>query len=254
MSRPSRTQQLQNPRLVPKLSEETPNPLLESAPVLDLVLAVRKLTKETSAGIADSILAKRDEERGRKTDLDGSFKRGRSISSHSDNSVSTISTNRSPSASPDRRGRRHGSRSVSPRASKSRKRRYSDSADSYSGSSYASEDRQRSRSRTDERNIRRRRRENSPDERGRHMTSERHGTRSRRSHSIDQSRIAKGRRSLTPDAKYHDSERRAYRARDSPSRTQQARSKPAPRGRPEPRERSMSPYSKRLALTQSVGR
>ncbi|KAJ5248748.1 hypothetical protein N7468_000199 [Penicillium chermesinum] len=87
MSRPSRTQQLQNPRLVPKLSEETPNPLLESAPVLDLVLAVRKLTKETSAGIADSILAKRDEERGRKTDLDGSFKRGRSISSHSDNSI-----------------------------------------------------------------------------------------------------------------------------------------------------------------------
>ncbi|KAF1960222.1 hypothetical protein CC80DRAFT_405331, partial [Byssothecium circinans] len=75
-SRPSRTQQLLNPQLKPKLTTEVPNDLLRKK------------------GIADEILAKKEEERGRK-----SRKPSRSYSS---GSVSTISTNRSPSRSPPR--------------------------------------------------------------------------------------------------------------------------------------------------------
>ncbi|KAA8619720.1 zf-CCHC-3 domain containing protein [Pyrenophora tritici-repentis] len=69
--RPSRTQQLLNPNLKPKLTTEVP---------VDLV---RK------KGVADDILKKKEEER----------KRARSLSTSSIDSVSTISTNRSPSRS-----------------------------------------------------------------------------------------------------------------------------------------------------------
>ncbi|KAJ5587873.1 uncharacterized protein N7459_003638 [Penicillium hispanicum] len=253
-SRPSRTQQLQNPRLMPKLSTEVPNDLLRTN------------------GVADEILAKRDEERGRKRDLDGedaadypgySPKRARSVSSHSTSSVSTISTNRSASASPDRNKRRadgngRGASSESPPPGKSRKRRYSDSAGSYSGSSYSG-DRRRSRSRewAEDRNIRRRRRESSPNERGRHRDAREHSRRDRRSRSADKSRIAKERRSMTPNASHDRSGRRSYRDREVPTTqshaSQPARSRQDPRARPEPpRERSLSPFSKRLALTQAM--
>ncbi|KAJ5086324.1 hypothetical protein NUU61_007631 [Penicillium alfredii] len=248
-SRPSRTQQLQNPKLMPKLSTEVPNELLRSK------------------GVADEILAKRDEERGRKRDLDGedttgrngqSPKPARSMSSDSMNSVSTISTSRSYSASPARhdRGNSHGDGhrdSVSPPA-KSRKRRYSDYSEGYSASSYSGA-RQRSGSRewAEDRNTRRRRRETSPEERGRHRGSERHGSQQdRHSHSVDQSRVAKGRHSLTPNAAHDRSERRSYRDRASPP-AQPQRSRQGPRTWPEPpRERSLSPFSKRLALTQAM--
>lgn len=72
-SRPSRTQQLLNPKLKPKLTTEVPEDL------------VRK------KGIADDILKKKEESRRR-----------RSPSVSSVDSVSTISTNRSPSRSPSR--------------------------------------------------------------------------------------------------------------------------------------------------------
>ncbi|KAJ5212627.1 uncharacterized protein N7498_004273 [Penicillium cinerascens] len=252
-SRPSRTQQLQNPRLMPKLSTEVPSDLTRSN------------------GVADDILAKRDEERGRKRDLDRedmtdrqgrSPKRTRSLSSHSTNSVSTISTNRSASASPDRRSK-HGSQSngrqaisVSP-PPKSRKRRYSDA--SQSASSYSSGARQRSRSRewTEDRNIRRRRRESSPEERGRHRDSgHRRSVRRSRSRSIDKSRIAKERRSMTPPETTHDRPgRRSYRDRESPPgyTHPSGRSRQDHRAQPDPpRERSLSPFSKRLALTQAM--
>ncbi|KAJ6131083.1 hypothetical protein N7523_001543 [Penicillium sp. IBT 18751x] len=251
-SRPSRTQQLQNPRLMPKLSTEVPSDLTRSN------------------GVADDILAKRDEERGRKRDIDGehttdlqgrSPKRTRSLSSHSTDSVSTISTNRSASASPDRRSK-HGSQSngrqavsVSP-PPKSRKRRYSDA--SQSASSYSSGARQRSRSRewTEERNIRRRRRESSPEERGRHRDPGTRRRSDRRSRSVDKSRIAKERRSITPPETTIDRDgRRSYRDRESPPTHQHSsgRSRQDQRARPEPpRERSLSPFSKRLALTQAM--
>ncbi|KAK7179193.1 hypothetical protein DPSP01_012093 [Paraphaeosphaeria sporulosa] len=81
--RPSRTQQLLNPSLKPKLTEEVPSDLLRS-----------------KKGLADTILAEKEEQR-RKTS--GRRSRSRSASSVSDSdSVSTISTNRSRSPSPKR--------------------------------------------------------------------------------------------------------------------------------------------------------
>ncbi|KAF9738727.1 hypothetical protein PMIN06_011146 [Paraphaeosphaeria minitans] len=79
--RPSRTQQLLNPSLKPKLIDEVPSDLLRS-----------------KKGLADKILAEKEEQR-RKT----SGRRSRSESSVSDSdSISTISTNRSRSPSPKR--------------------------------------------------------------------------------------------------------------------------------------------------------
>ncbi|KAJ5622847.1 hypothetical protein N7490_011452 [Penicillium lividum] len=247
-ARPSRTQQLLNPRLMPKLSTENPNALLQTN------------------GLADGILAKREEERGRKRDLDNedadrdthSSKRARSLSSHSTNSVATISTTRSASASPDRRSnprehaRDRATTSVSPPADKSRKRRLSDSGESYSGSSYSGvRHRSRSREWAEDRNIRRRRRESSPEERGRHRDS-RHRDQ-RRSSSVDQGQIAKERRSTTPRTGRNRSGQRSYRDRSPPVHAHPARSRQEPRARAgPPRERSMSPYSKRLALTKAM--
>ncbi|KAF3385493.1 hypothetical protein F1880_002118 [Penicillium rolfsii] len=252
-ARPSRTQQLLNPRLVPKLSEDVP-------------------TDVQTTGVADEILAKREAERGRKRDHDRededrhgqSPKRARSLSSDSVDSISTISTNRSASASPERRSR-HGSRGNGHRSlassppGETRKRRYSDASDGASAKSYSSGERQRSRSRSrewiEDRNIRRRRRESSPEERGRNRESKKHESRKadRRSPSVDKDRIAKARRSMTPDATYH-SEKRSYRDREplqGPGQSGRSRQDPRARGGPT-RERSLSPYSKRLALTQSM--
>ncbi|KAF2872418.1 zinc knuckle-domain-containing protein [Massariosphaeria phaeospora] len=97
--RPSRTQQLLDPKLKPKLTTEVPNDLLRKT------------------GVADELLAKKEEERRgkRSRDDDGhSRKRSRSISYSSD-SASTISTNRSPSRppSPPRRLGKRSRRSAS---------------------------------------------------------------------------------------------------------------------------------------------
>ncbi|KAM3082798.1 hypothetical protein ACMFMF_002451 [Clarireedia jacksonii] len=97
VSRPSRTQQLLNPKLVPKLTSDVPQELLRNS--------LRK-------GIADEQLAKAqlekdrtqlEKDRGRKRERDDDLgpeasKRRRSLSSAS--SVSTISTNISRSPSP----------------------------------------------------------------------------------------------------------------------------------------------------------
>lgn len=240
------------------------------AEVAQSLVSVPVVNRQTSDGVADEILAKRDEDRGRKRDRDGedlisrhasSPKRARSVSSYSTDSVSTISTNRSASASldgnkrhEDGSGRRHSSKSPSP--GQSRKRRYSDSADSYSGSSYSSGGRRPSRSGewAEDRNIRRRRRESSPYERGRHRDSKGHSRRGQRSSSVDKSQVAKERRSMTPHANHDHSGRRSYRTRDAPPvQPHPVRSRQDPRVRQDPpRERSLSPYSKRLALTQAM--
>lgn len=220
-----------------------------------------------SNGIADGILAKREEERGRKRDIDiedtdrhtQSPKRARSLSSHSTNSVSTISTTRSASASPDRRSKPRppakdrATHSVSPHADKSRKRRLSDSGESYSGSSYSGmRHRSRSRDWAEDRNIRRRRRESSPNERGRHRDLRQQDH--HRSPSVDHAQVAKERRSMTPRTGHDRSGQRSYRDRESPqAHPQPGRSRQEPRAKPgPPRERSMSPYSKRLALTKAM--
>ncbi|KAJ9642470.1 hypothetical protein H2199_004851 [Coniosporium tulheliwenetii] len=101
-SRPSRTQQLFNPKLVPKLTSDVPNDLLQKK------------------GVADQLLAKNAEERGRKRALDNDDttapprKRTRSVSSYSSSSVSTISTNLSRSPSPKRAPPRDGARASPP--------------------------------------------------------------------------------------------------------------------------------------------
>lgn len=237
-------------------------------------------------GVADEILAKRDEERGRKRDVeevsgmdDGRdpIKRARSVSSSSMSSVSTISTNRSRTESParrqsyDGRDRRMSSRPPSPRYSTSRKRRYSDSPSSYSSDSSRSRSRSRSRNISANRNTRRRRRESSPNERGRSRTIDRQGgLRDRsRSNSVERSRIARTRRSRTPaDAgrsEYPDADRRSSDRRSNSPPLQSAgrrhpqqqayddRTAPTHGSMPSRRERSLSPYSKRLALTQAMG-
>ncbi|KAH8782586.1 hypothetical protein BGZ57DRAFT_758805, partial [Hyaloscypha finlandica] len=244
VSRPSRTQQLLNPKLVPKLTSEVPQELLRKK------------------GVADEQLAKAEQERGRKRErhsedpeLRGAPKRIRSAS-HSSVSVSTISTNmsRSPSpreisrhsasrkhmrsnisSSPQRRNPgRNESRSVtrSPSISRSpplpkhltesekkRRRRSSSSADSYT-----SEDRRNSRERTDSRSTRRRFQQTSPPARGRR-------TESRSPY--------RGRRRLS-----NDRQRGSDRFSDG--------GPPRDSYRPPPRERSLSPFSKRLALTQAM--
>jgi len=243
VSRPSRTQQLLNPKLVPKLTSDVPQELLRKK------------------GVADEQLAKAEQERGRKRErqsedleIRGAHKRIRSASASSA-SVSTISTNlsRSPSPretlrdsasrkprpssisrSPRRREfRRDESRSVtrSPSISRSpsRPRILTDSEkkrrrDSFSSSSsYISDDQRKSRERTDIRSTRRRFQQISPPARGR-RTESRSPTR--------------GRRRLSDNRQYRDRFSDGGPPRNS--------------YRPPPRQRSLSPFSKRLALTQAM--
>ncbi|KAL2872171.1 zinc finger CCHC-type containing 10 [Aspergillus lucknowensis] len=251
LARPSRTQQLQNPKLRPQLTMDAPD--------------------ETTRikGTADALLAQRQEERGRKRDLDDELdppggrgqasKRTRSISTASMSSVSTISTNRSRSESPRREryeDRRAGVRgkSQTSRHSWSRKRRHSDSSSGYSVSSYSS--RERSRTRSPERNIRRRRRESSPKERGRARDISRgddHRYRSR-SHNIDRVQTTRARRSISPEeiAPRRGHTRPSHPGAQHTNLYDKRREDPMNHPHPPRRERSLSPYSKRLALTQAM--
>ncbi|KAL4975448.1 zinc knuckle-domain-containing protein [Aspergillus desertorum] len=250
LARPSRTQQLLNPKLRPQLTTDVPDDTVRTK------------------GTADTLLAQREAERGRKRDLDEidsldnrsqAAKRTRSLSSASASSVSTISTNRSRPISPRREGyeKKRGeskARSQTSHHSWSRKRRYSDSSSGYSVSSCSSKE--RSRTRSPERNTRRRRRESSPKERGRPRDISRDGSRRgrSRSHSLDKERVARGRRSLTheetdPDRSYA----KPYTSRSQPKASYHER---VGVGRKHaqlpPRQRSLSPYSKRIALTQAM--
>ncbi|KAL4914229.1 zinc knuckle-domain-containing protein [Aspergillus aurantiobrunneus] len=250
LARPSRTQQLQNPKLRPQLTTDVPD------------------NATRMKGNADTLLAQREEERGRKRDYDelNSLdhqdqvgKRTRSISSYSASSVSTISTNRSRSGSPrrepyeERRGEARA-KSQSSHQSWSRKRRHSDSSSDYSVSSYSS--RERSRARSPERNIRRRRRESSPKERGRPRDISRNGSRRDRSRSngMDKGRIARGRRSITDK---ETNLNRSYgnpssSSKNQPNTSHEREGYKGNHASPTRRERSLSPYSKRIALTQAM--
>ncbi|PVI07778.1 hypothetical protein DM02DRAFT_232008 [Periconia macrospinosa] len=178
--RPSRTQQLLNPQLKPKLTTEVPTDLLRKK------------------GIADEILAKKEEERGRKHGRESSIGRSRSVSS---DSVSTISTNRSPSRSPPPK-RIENEKTVSRRDGATGKRRRR----SISSASDRSPERV-------ERHTRRRMSSFSPERRGRRRTrsrssrmdishdrgSDRRATREHRSRSRDATRRKGGRRSRSLD-------------------------------------------------------
>jgi len=249
--RPSRTQQLLNPNLKPKLTTEVP---------VDLV---RK------KGVADEILKKKEEDR----------KRARSLSTSSLDSVSTISTNRSPSRSrsPPRKkhdGPRH--RGNDDRTVRKRNRR-SVSMDSRSSHEPYLADR----------NTRRRVSAFSPGERGRRRTRSHSRTRSartQRSHENVRERVPRSisssvrsrsrsirRRNERPHRRISMSRSRSRSAdpmdisddRHPPNGTSQRRWEASPPVKREPsrsppppfrgnRNRSPSPYSKRKAAAAAA--
>lgn len=259
-SRPSRTQQMRNPKLVPQLTSDVPNDLLRTK------------------GVADEQLAQKEKERGRARSRSSSpvaapaqsRKRSRSVSSSSSfDSVSTISTNRSHS--PKRSRRLHDddylmSQQETPlfgSVERKRRRRSSSSSEVSRSSSSASDRAPRSRSK--DRHTRRRRSSLSPLHRGRRERSESRRNRSRnRSNSMDKSQIAKQRRSMTPtsleeiSSPFPPSARRGGDEEGRSKKRERSDSYSADRheerGRrpPAPKERSLSPFSKRLALTSAM--
>ncbi|KXJ91168.1 zinc knuckle-domain-containing protein [Microdochium bolleyi] len=270
--RPSRTQQLFNPKLVPKLTNEVP-----PAP-------------EKKEGLADQILAQREVERAKKRRLEGDAdvdelpKRQRSASF---DSVSTVSTNAGPSSkglqqrpsrspSPARdRGNHRVSRSTSPLRNAPRAR----SRSSVSERSYS-----RDRSMSPERPARNRsfspqRQDEPTGQRGRDHSPEQdqlysrdvslgreqiHNVRRRRrSPSTSMSPPPQNRRRLrsrSPQQRgRQDRDAQGQRGRRSSSSPRQrgpgqspAEQQRRPPQRQVPRERSLSPFSRRLALTQSM--
>ncbi|KAI9773812.1 MAG: hypothetical protein M1840_006037 [Geoglossum simile] len=280
VARPSRTQQLLNPKLRPQLTSDVPNDLLRKK------------------GVADEQLAKKAEERDRGRDRVGSGspppmsrKRSRSISSYS--SVSTISTTLSQTPPARHSMRKDESFSLSRRSlppatarrssTRKRQRSLSTSSMSYSSESSYEQDR-RSPPRGVDRNTRRKHGSNSPGERGRKRSRsrsmERKSNRYDRSRSAQLSRAARNRRSLTPDGVRRDSQggmrldrkmqdrnplrddrrpRLDHRDNDrygsSGYRAIETRSSGDPKRDRVPlatRDRSLSPFSKRLALTQAM--
>ncbi|KAI9864775.1 MAG: hypothetical protein M1830_006074, partial [Pleopsidium flavum] len=272
--RPSRTQQLANPKLVPKLTSDVSNNLLRKT------------------GIADEQLAKTEEERGRKRradeeELDRAQKRSRSKSSIT--SVSTISTNASRSTSPRHSKTGDGNTYYTSQQDRSvvssygmmrtRKRRRESISPSLSYSTESSiPERKDTRDGGKDRNTRRRHSSISPDERGRHQhAGARRGSRRETSRSMDRSQIARHRRSMTPvtrgkdgrgqggassklqgrNAVVNDSRRNSniddrYGSNQKdqgrlPGHRTQDSAPSLPR-----KERSLSPFSKRLALTQAM--
>ncbi|KAI9712562.1 MAG: hypothetical protein M1812_006871 [Candelaria pacifica] len=276
-SRPSRTQQLLNPKLVPKLTSDVPNDLLRQK------------------GIADEQLAKKEEERGRARLRDpgasegvAQASRSRSISSYSSSSVSTISTgaSRSPPGLDTQRDdsdayfnsqRDAPSVPLHPTVGRKRRRRSLSSSVSYSSNS----SRERRRPSPDlDRRTRRRRGSISPKRRGRRYSRSRSKVNRHRriaSRSKDRSLIARNRRSMTPKTpdKYikdkgevprrisdnitgreklrrysNDEDHYGSSYRDDERHVRDVRRDQAP---PPPRkERSLSPFSRRLAMTQAM--
>ncbi|KAK7522055.1 hypothetical protein IWZ03DRAFT_108261 [Phyllosticta citriasiana] len=256
LARPSRTQQLFNPKLMPQLTSDVPNDLLR-----------RK-------GVADDVLAKQSEDRGRKHARDDNHSapspRTRSRSESSLYSVSTVSTNRSRTRSPfphERGTNPSGRRAHSPPSDVRKRRRRSVSS---------SPDRNAS-DRPRERNTRRRRSSYSPAERGRRrsrsfmsINRDRSASTTREpslGHEMDRSSSPYRRRMRISKRSPGRSSRRTSRMRGPPrhpnhdfdrdmdgfaERPSQFSSFPRGPAPASVRERSLSPYSKRLAMTQSM--
>lgn len=202
-----------------------------------------------------------------------SRKRSRSISSYSSDSVSTISTNRSRSLSPKRTKYDDGDEYVTSQidpislphrrdGNKKRRRRSSSSLSYISESSHE----RRSRSRDTGRNTRRRRRVMSPDERGRRRGSKewKGSARDRsRSRSMNRSQIARHRLSMESSRFDHEyprgRERGSYQENQPPQSENRQHyengfenHRAGKQEQPPRKERSLSPFSKRLALTQAM--
>ncbi|KPM36648.1 hypothetical protein AK830_g9904 [Neonectria ditissima] len=262
VSRPSRSQQLRNPKLVPKLTNDAPNPL------------------ERKQGVADEQLAKAESERARKREREeredelineSSSKRQRSVSSHS---VSTISTGASRSPSPPRRRtrtpilqqREQSPRSETKQGVRDGRRDYSSSRSrSRSHSSQPQQGRRRSLSRDsrspdpgDREKLYRFRdaalgnpeRDDAPPRRSR-----RESLGSRDSFDSRRHRVRESRSPEPPARQSHRLEQHnSRRGRGGGPRGRSDGNAPASRGPPleeRPRERSLSPFSRRLAITQA---
>ncbi|KAK1983514.1 hypothetical protein LZ30DRAFT_714163 [Colletotrichum cereale] len=274
VSRPSRTQQLRNPKLMPKLTNETPD------------------GAERTKGIADAELAKKEAERARQRELeerDDELIRkteSRRQRSESVDSVSTISTSRSASPPPPPRRRSPSPvpsrrRQGSPEDRKASRPR-SFSSESEDGRSVS---RRSARSRHSQSPPIRRQRSVSRDSRSPPETYERryrerddgrvrptgrgsaHDPSDSRESSISRDGGAASiRRSLSrsPDRRgargggrlgRGGSRNSGYRDDPEPRMDRGARNEGherRPEQRQPERERSLSPFSKRLALTQSL--
>lgn len=181
----------------------------------------------------------------RRPDID----RPRSRSVSSSGSISTISTRRSRSPSPfrrrlsrgespERRPRRYSSRSMSKARGRKRQRR-----------SVSSSSRSRSRPRQPGSHRKNRRyRTLTPEDRGRPESLRRGSHRESGSPSVDKSQVTRDRRSLDKTADGPEGDGNGGR-HDHGNRRQQRNEPKA--GHPR-RERSLSPYSKRLALTSAM--
>ncbi|EGU87209.1 hypothetical protein FOXB_02288 [Fusarium oxysporum f. sp. conglutinans Fo5176] len=266
VSRPSRSQQFRNPKLVPKLTNETLNPL------------------EKKKGVADEELAKLEAERACEREreqrddglIEPNVKRHRSVSSHS---VSTISTAapRSPSPGKDRaRSPAQSPRSRSPYLDNSQRGRQDDSR-SRSRSRSRSPSLNRSRSPRVEARHRRSDSGSSPspedfDRRDQYRSRDplpsvkgsapathprEYPSKSRSPHSLRRQRSGsprspqpRGRRDERPDrsSTRHDRERLPPRGRFDDRRHGHGGPGPGDQAR----ERSLSPFSQRLAMTQAM--
>ncbi|KAK3945940.1 zinc knuckle-domain-containing protein [Diplogelasinospora grovesii] len=253
IARPTRTQQLLNPKLAPKLTTETLNPL------------------EKKKGIADEELAKKEAERKRARSLEEEEPRGspsrehRSRSVSSADSVSSYST-RSPSPRPS-----NARRSPSPRRERSRDSHYRSVAREQSyRSQIPVQSHSSRRPPADDSHKQRQSREPIPRDEGYRYDrgaepddSMRYGrshspppppprrdySRSR-SRSRSPSRSPPRRQQPPGSGRYRDRDDYRPQRRDGPPRPPPRRQEPPP----PPRERSLSPFSKRLALTQAMNR
>jgi hypothetical protein len=280
-SRPSRTQQLLNPKLKPKLTNDVPEDLLRKK------------------GVADEILKKKEEERSSRY-----RKRSRSLSISSADSVSTISTNRSPSRSrsPPRRRKHADDKALTKRRKRSvsRDSRASDASGRNTRRRMSSfSPGERGRRRTRSLSQRMETSHEDPRQNGRHKRPTKSRSRSRNRHSHGHGtrpvrRVSPSRStSRSPDRMDTSDDRGARRAPSrtpSPYRPGRDRSHSLIAKRPPPqrsprrngyegqgpprnrfdsgpvrqappppvqapivqRERSLSPFSKRVALTKAM--
>ncbi|KAI9738518.1 MAG: hypothetical protein M1818_005415 [Claussenomyces sp. TS43310] len=287
VSRPSRSQQLANPKLVPSLTSEVPQALLRKKGVADEELARRKLARGP----------KRDRH-GVSSDISEAAKRRRSLSPDVPTSGSSISTNASKSTS------REAAQYRQQRFPELKRRQPSmSSTDSYRSSSERQEingEGQQNKDRNSRRRIselsppvrgRQKNRLNSPDEEY-HFSKDQSGShdpvRDRRAQLRADSR-SRGRDNMPgrgdEGIKYQRQRERYVDGRLGRTRRsslngerstshfradfeqQDARNSriegvgkenhtgaPLPTMPEPPRERSLSPFSKRLALTQAMNR
>ncbi|KAI0407651.1 zinc knuckle-domain-containing protein [Xylaria palmicola] len=248
--RPSRTQQLLNPKLAPKLASDTAD-----AP---------KNTK----GLADQELAKREAERTRQRELeqddDTDNDVPKSERSASYDSVSTISTRGLPSPAHRRTSRSPMSpggaaRNPSPARGSSRRRSFA-SGSAYERRHSPSPERHR-RDAMSPRPTRRRTRSPSHDDGLRHGRYDSEEQLANRRHDDGRVKAAQ-----SPSQSPSPQNRRRFRSRSPRGPWRRDNTHPRDHDRPagpqrgprgggpshDTRERSLSPFSKRLALTQAM--